>query len=412
MTTTFRLPDLGEGLTESEIVEWKVAEGDAVDLNDVIAEVETVKAVVELPSPYAGVVMRLHAQEGETVEVGAPIAEFDVGDGDGSEPEAGAPDGDEAAPSDADEVVAPDADDTAAPGERETAAGEQPTKTEEGSGGSGDRVSVLVGSVKLDGGDKPTRRPRTFEQEPFVRESTPDPGAGATRASRRERVSGLRRRTAEAMASSAFTAPHAACFQQVDVTETLRLVADLADRAGQHERPSFLAMASRAIIIAAGRTPGVNATFHAEAGEIEFHTRVNLGIAVATQRGLVVASVDDADLLDASALTGEISGRARAARDGSIGPEALTSSTLTVSNVGVFGIDGGIPILNPGESAIVAIGAVRRIPWEHDGDIALRDVCTITVSFDHRVVDGREASVFLGDVRDMLERPGMALAQG
>ncbi|MGK9219037.1 MULTISPECIES: dihydrolipoamide acetyltransferase family protein [unclassified Microbacterium] len=437
MTAVFRLPDLGEGLTESEIVAWKVSEGDSVALNQVIAEVETAKAVIDLPSPYAGVIRRLHASEGETVEVGAPLVEYDLEDAaEAADPEPAEP----AEPADA--PPAPSAD--APPAEPEPSADAPPEQSEP----SEERVAMLVGSVRMDGARRPTRRPRTFAQTPFVRaEGSParafppvrqlakqrgidlaavtatGEGGVVTRAdldraaahpapptSHRERLSGLRRETAKAMTASALSVPHAACFLQVDVTETLRLARDLAAEGGAS--PTLLSLASRAIVLAARRTPGVNARFDADAGEIEFHHRVNLGIAVATDRGLVVASVDDAERLDAIALAGAIAERAAAARDGSIGLAALTSSTLTVSNVGVFGVDGGIPILTPGQSAIVALGAVRRTPWEHDGDIALRDVMTITVSFDHRVIDGREASAFLVDVGEMLERPGLALARG
>lgn len=423
MTAVFRLPDLGEGLTESEIVAWKVAEGDTVALNQVIAEVETAKAVIDLPSPYAGVIRRLHASEGDTVEVGAPLVEYELeGDATTDEPAPSAPEGRVAS---APEGPAPS----------------EPEPAEE-------RVAMLVGSVRMDGARRPKRTARAFAQTPFVRAErsparafppvrqlakqrgidlatvTPTGEGGvvtradldraaaepAPRGSHRERLSGLRRETAKAMTASALSVPHAACFLQVDVTETLRLARDLATRGGAS--PTLLSLAARAIVLAARRTPGANASFDADAGEIAFHDRVNLGIAVATDRGLVVASVDDADRLDATALAEAIAERAAAARDGSIGLATLTSSTLTVSNVGVFGVDGGIPILTPGQSAIVALGAVRRTPWEHEGQVALRDVMTITVSFDHRVIDGREASAFLVDVGEMLERPGLALARG
>lgn len=427
--TTFRLPDLGEGLTESEIVRWLVAEGDTVELNQILAEVETAKAVVDLPSPYAGVVRALHAAEGETIAVGAPLIEYDV---DGAEP--------------ADAPVAEALDPEEQPAPAQPVEERAPAQ---------ERVSVLVGSVKVGSGARTTRRRRTFEPTPFVRderrparafppvralarqrgidlssvEPTGDDGvvtradldragqapsttaAVPARASRRERVTGLRKHTATAMTASAFTAPHAAVFLHVDVTETTQLVADLKARARGGDTPTFLSMACRAILLAAARTPEVNSTFHADAHEIEVHGGVNLGIAVATDRGLVVASVDDADLLDATALAGRIREQADKAREGRLSPAELTSSTMTVSNVGVFGVDGGVPILNPGESVILALGTVRRTPWEHRGEIALRDVMQITVSFDHRVLDGKEASAFIADVGALLEHPGLALAR-
>ncbi|WP_203137721.1 dihydrolipoamide acetyltransferase family protein [Microbacterium sp. JZ31] len=448
MSVVFRLPDLGEGLTESEIVSWKVAEGDAVALNQVIAEVETAKAVVDLPSPYAGVVRRLHASEGETLEVGAPLVEYDVeGESDApAEPEPVAPaSGEEPSAPEEPPPSAPPGGPGLEPDESDAVdrTEEEPAEEEPAE----ESVAVLVGSVKVAGGRKPKRAARTFAQTPFVREQrqparafppvrrlakergidlaavvpTGEGGvvtradldravaAPSARSSHRERVSGLRRQTAKAM-TAALAVPHAACFLQVDVTETLRLARDLA--AEGSPSPTLLSLASRAVILAAARTPGVNATFHADAEEIEFHDRINLGIAVATERGLVVASVDDADRLDATQLAGAIAARAAEARDGSIGVAALTSSTLTISNVGVFGVDGGIPLLTPGQSAIVALGAVRRLPWEHEGAVALRDVMTITVSFDHRVIDGREASAFVRDIGRVLERPGLALARG
>lgn len=433
MTVVFRLPDLGEGLTESELVAWRVAEGDVVALNQVIAEVETAKAVVDLPSPYAGVIRRLCAAEGETLEVGAPLVEYEV-DGAVGEP---------SEPAEPEQTADPEASAEPEPAPApEPAASPEPAPDEPAE----ERVAMLVGSVAVAGAKRPTRAPRTFEQTPFVRRErhpasayppvrrlakdrgidlatvvpTGEGGiitredldraatAPAAPTSHRERVAGLRKQTAKAM-TAALAVPHAACFLQVDVTETLRLARDLA--ADGAPAPTLLSLASRAIVLAARRTPGVNATFHAHDEEIEFHDRVNLGIAVATDRGLVVASVDDADRLDATELAERIAERAAEARDGSLSPAALTSSTLTVSNVGVFGVDGGIPLLTPGQSAIVALGAVRRQPWEHEGDVALREVMTITVSFDHRVIDGREASVFLREVGRMLERPALALAR-
>lgn len=441
--TTFRLPDLGEGLTESEIVRWLVTEGDTVELNQILAEVETAKAVVDLPSPYAGVVRALHAAEGETIAVGAPLIEYDV---EGAEPAAAEPTADPVVEAqEPEEQPAP-----ALPVEDRPAAAEAAKPAEE-------RVSVLVGSVKVGSGARATRRRRTFEPTPFVRDErrparafppvralarqrgidlssveptgedgvvtradldrlanhTAQPAAAAVpaRASRRERVSGLRKHTAKAMTDSAFTAPHAAVFLQVDVTETMQLVADLKERARGAAAPTFLSMACRAILLATARTPEVNSTFHADAHEIEVHGAVNLGIAVATDRGLVVASVDDAELLDATELASRIREQAEKAREGRLSPAELTSSTMTVSNVGVFGVDGGVPILNPGESVILALGTVRRTPWEHRGEIALRDVMQITVSFDHRVLDGKEASAFIADVGALLEHPGLALAR-
>lgn len=410
---TFLLPDLGEGLTESDVVAWRVAEGDTVALNQPLADIETAKAVVELPSPYAGVVRRLHAAEGETVAVGAPLIDFEVA---GEERVA-----DEDAPS-------PDAGPVDADAAAHDAAKAGP-----------ERVQVLVGSIAVHGG-RASRSPRTWDVEPFVREqrgpnrATPpvrklakdrgidlqavrpsgDDGlvtradlahhaaAAAAPASTRERITGLRKHTAAAMTAS-LAVPQAATFHRVDVTDALAL----AEESGT----SFLALASRAVVLAAKRWPDAVASFHADSGEVERFAHVHLGIAVSTDRGLVVASIDEADRMTATELADAIRDRARRARDGSLSMAELTSSNLTISNVGVFGVDGGIPIVNPGESAIVALGAIRAMPWAHEGGIALRDVCTVTVSFDHRVLDGREAAGFLADIAAVLERPALALVR-
>lgn len=437
---TFLLPDLGEGLTESEVVAWRVAEGDTVELNQPLADIETAKAVVELPSPYAGVISKLHAGEGETVAVGAPLIEFDV-DGTGGAPAAPA---DEAAPSpEAGPVATPEAPEaTGEQADAEERPAAAPAAAEEPAEAKPEKVQVLVGSITVHGG-KPVRAKRAWDVEPFVRAERRGPnramppvrklakdrgidlqavrasgadglvtradveGHGsapaAAPASTREKVTGLRKHTAAAMTQSALTVPHAATFHQVDVTETLALA-----KAGD---ASFLALAARAILLAAKRWPDVTASFHADTNELERFAHVNLGIAVSTDRGLVVASIDEAEAMDASTLTAAIKDRAVRAREGSLSMAELTSSNITISNVGVFGVDGGIPILNPGESAIIALGAIRRLPWEHEGQIVLRDVCTVTVSFDHRVLDGREAAGFLADIAAVLERPALALAR-
>ncbi|GAA1483945.1 dihydrolipoamide acetyltransferase family protein [Brachybacterium fresconis] len=437
----FRLPDLGEGLTEATIVTWNVAVGDEVTRNQALAEVETAKALVELPSPHAGRVSALHAAEGETLAVGAPLIGFE---------EVGAPtptaDG-----SPADPPAEPTAEPPAEPPREPPAESTAPQ-----------RQQVLVGyGPALPGTGRPRRRPRSFETVPFVgrREDEADrerpsamppvrrrardlgvdlaavegsgpggrilradvdacahdgsggngeTGTNAARASTRVPVTGLRRETARAMADSAFTAPHASVHTTIDVTDTLERLR----RPGRDGRSSsFLAAVCRAIMPAAARTPVANARFDAEAGTIEEFARVVLGIAVATDRGLLVATVPEADAVDAATLTERIAAQAGRARDGSLPPQELTGSTLTVTNVGVFGVDGGVPILNPGQSVIVAVGAIRTQPWEHHGEVALRKVVTLTVSFDHRVLDGAEASAFLTDVTDVLSDPAILLTR-
>lgn len=425
--TIFKLPDLGEGLTESEIVSWLVSVGDHVELNQTLAEVETAKATVDLPSPFEGTVLKLHAEAGTTVEVGAPIIEFQL---------AGEEAAEAAGPDDSAEAS------VSAPAEAEA----EPEAAEED-----ERIETLVGAVTISK-NRPKRSKRSFEVTAFqrgerspegpvratppvrkyakdrgvelraVRASSGDgtvsradidahlDGRGAASAApertRTERIAGLRKHTAAAMVKSAFEVPHAAAMHEVDVTETLGLIRSLKD-AGT--KVSFLSVVGRAVVRAAQRTPSVNATFKADAGEIEYFNYVNLGIAVATPKGLVVASVDDAHEQTAPELTANIAEIAAVAREGKLTPEQLTSSTITISNVGVFGIETGIPIINPGESAILALGTIRRKLWAVGDEIKLRDIVKLTVSFDHRLIDGAEASVFLRDIADVLERPGIAL---
>ena len=448
---TFLLPDLGEGLTDSEIVAWRVAEGDTVELNQPLADIETAKAVVELPSPYEGTIAKLYAGEGETVDVGAPLIDFDLGDdGDAPAPDDATTDASGTEGADVAAAPGPVGDEpdvvsapVAAPAEASVAAQAEAAQDSQPAD-KAEKVSVLVGHITVHGG-KPTRAKRTWDVEPFQRAELRGPnramppvrklakdrgidlqsvrpsgadglvtradleGAGtasapvSTPASTREKVTGLRKHTAAAMTQSALTVPHAATFHQVDVTETLALA-----KGGD---ASFLALASRAILLAAKRWPDVTSSFHADTNELERFAHVNLGIAVSTDRGLVVASVDEAEGMDAVELTAQIKDRAVRAREGKLTMDELTSSNITISNVGVFGVDGGIPILNPGESAIIALGAIRRLPWNHGGEIVLRDVCTITVSFDHRVLDGREAAGFLADIAAVLEHPALALAR-
>ncbi len=215
--------------------------------------------------------------------------------------------------------------------------------------------------------------------------SAAQPGAGA--GERRIPIKGVRKATAAAMVASAFSAPHVTVFLTVDVTRTLELVAMLKERG---EAASMLAVVARALCLAVARNPSVNSHWDEPAGEIVEYDAVNLGIAVATPRGLMVPNIRDAHALSLGALTDAIGYLARTARDGATSPEAFSGGTITISNVGVFGVDAGTPILNPGEAAILAIGAVRKMPWEHRGELALRDVMTLSLSFDHRL-GGRRA---------------------
>ncbi|KQY21482.1 branched-chain alpha-keto acid dehydrogenase subunit E2 [Cellulomonas sp. Root485] len=464
MTTikTVTLPDLGEGLTESDLVEWVVAVGDTVELNQVVAEVETAKALVQLPSPYAGVVAELLVEPGATVPVGTGLLTIAVEE-----------------PAMVDEVAAPEPEPTAdAPASKEAAAPE--------------RTAVLVGYGPLvEGTSRPRRKSRSadwaaahavaddvglalaggrigpkvlppvrklahdlgvdlnkmvgsgkdgmitrddvlravsgVEVSPAARrpdalsaahrpglarpltEAPPRPDAEAREV--RTPVAGVRKQTAAAMVASAFTAPHASTSLTVDVTPTLELLAQFQqDRALDGHRISILTLVAKAVTIAVGRNPSVNAHWDEAAGEIVQYGYVNLGIAAATPRGLLVPNVKDADRLRLPDLADAIGHLTQEARAGTTTPADLAGGTITITNIGVFGVDTGTPILVPGQAAILATGAIRRQPWEFQDEIALRSVMTLSLSFDHRLVDGAEAARFLADVGRILARPGAVLA--
>ncbi|WZH36605.1 MAG: dihydrolipoamide acetyltransferase family protein [Microbacterium enclense] len=515
MIAEFLLPDLGEGLPEAEIVQWHVSEGDTVTLNQTIAEVETAKAIVEIPSPYAGTVEGLHAAAGDVVAVGSPLVSFTVegaGAGSPAESEASAS-GDRPAEFAADTPGAAALGRRAAGDLRATARGaaaEGASRAAEfaadtpGAAVSGRRAGDDLRATVLGGasekatpnlvgygaapssGTRPRRRARrgatTLDADTAVREAAPHdvlrtgpidlpferprstppvrklakdlgvdlvlvasahPGETITRAHveefaartpaasspsssastvppaspdsliprvTRTPIRGVRKHTAAAMVQSAFTAPHATTFLTLDVTATTALLASLkADRSLDGHRIGVLAIVAKAVCLALGRTPALNAKWDEGADEIVEHHYVNLGIAAATERGLVVPVISDADRLPLVELADAIAELAATARAGRTAPAAMTGGTFSITNVGVFGVDAGTPILNPGEAGILAVGAVRRTPWEHDGEIALRDVLTLSLSFDHRVVDGAEAARFLTDVAGVLREPGRAM---
>jgi 2-oxoisovalerate dehydrogenase E2 component (dihydrolipoyl transacylase) len=455
MIKEFRLPDLGEGLTESEIVSWKVGVGDTVSLNQVIAEVETAKAVVELPSPFAGVITALHEQPGSVVEVGKPIVSFDVKDDAASGPAAAAPAeaappkrepnlvgygavvestgrpvrrqrtlGEPASPVKSAPLVEPVETRPAAPKPAAskpegTALAERPRSTPpvrklakdlgvvlEKVAGTGPGGLITRDDVRnfVGGGDLPAAAHGLAAQEAAPQAST----SGAGREVRTP-IKGVRKFTAAAMVSSAFTAPHVTEFLTVDVTPAMELLARLKEsKAFAGHKLTPLTLVAKAVLIALRRSPGLNARWDEANQEIVQFNYVNLGIAAATPRGLTVPNIKDADrmaLVDLSAALADLTDTARA---GKTSPEDLSGGTISITNIGVFGIDAGTPILNPGEAAILAMGAVRKAPWEYQDQVALRQVMTLSLSFDHRLVDGEQGSRFLADVGALLSDPGMA----
>jgi 2-oxoisovalerate dehydrogenase E2 component (dihydrolipoyl transacylase) len=236
------------------------------------------------------------------------------------------------------------------------------------------------------------------------------PAAPTEPGTRREPVRGVRRATAAAMVASAFTAPHVTEFLAVDVTATMALRDRLRATREYADVPlSPLAFVAKAVCLAVRRTPVLNARWDEPAGEIVHHDRVRLGIAAATPRGLLVPTIRDADTLSLRELAAALHELTATARAGRTAPGDLTGGTFTITNVGVFGVDSGTPILNPGEAGILAVGAIREAPWVVDGELAVRTVCQLALSFDHRLVDGEQGARFLTDVGALLTDPGLAL---
>ncbi|MCC2029053.1 2-oxo acid dehydrogenase subunit E2 [Microbacterium sp. YMB-B2] len=458
MIQEFRLPDLGEGLADAEIVQWLVAPGDTVTLNQTLAEVETAKAVVELPSPYDGTVTTLHAEAGETVDVGAPLIAFDVA---GEDPAGPAPTGEAAADATETEAAeektppnlvgygaapsskarparrarragaaAPAADTAvleAAPHDvlpeapASVRVGERPRSTPPVRAYA-KRLGVDIVLVAAEVGDRVITRDDIDAYTERVGGGTATPAAApvvpsvfgdAQARETRIPIRGVRKHTAAAMVQSAFTAPHVTTFHTVDVTATMDLIARLkTDRSLSEHRIGPLVVVAKAVCLALSRTPGLNSRWDEAAGEIVQPHYVDLGIAAATERGLIVPNIRDAERMTLSQLADSIAALTQTARSGKTSPADLAGGTFSITNIGVFGIDAGTPILPPGQSGILAVGAVRRMPWEHRGEIALRQVMTLSLSFDHRIVDGAEGARFVKDVADILEEPGRAMLMG
>ncbi|HEV7193950.1 MAG TPA: dihydrolipoamide acetyltransferase family protein [Jatrophihabitantaceae bacterium] len=469
----FKLPDIGEGLTEADILNWQVQVGDVVEVNQILVEVETAKAAVELPSPFAGLVTALHVAAGQTVNVGTAIISIDVAPG----------------------AALPDATTAPAAGAVGSAAEDLVPLPEvpglAGETGMVGRQSVLVGYGPRAEGAIARRRRRSEATTPSAQtafnvppdappEATPQPahvvaahrvlakppvrklakslgidlgavrptgpngtvsredvaqaangsvtrdtaprtasdgggGGGGGGGETRIPIRGVRKHTAAAMVSSAFTAPHVTEFVTIDVTQMMQLRERVAARRDFRDvKVSPLLFVAKAVILAAKRTPEINATWDDAAGELVLKHYVNLGIAAATDRGLIVPNIKAADQLSLLELAQAMTALTDLARSGKTPPSDMAGGTITITNVGVFGVDTGTPILNPGESGIVAFGAVRRMPWVVPGPggteaIEPRWVTQLAVSFDHRIVDGQQGSQFLSDVAAVLTDPGLGL---
>ncbi|MEU7652575.1 dihydrolipoamide acetyltransferase family protein [Micromonospora taraxaci] len=475
---TFNLPDLGEGLTEGEILTWLVKVGDIIELNQPIVEVETAKAAVEIPAKWAGQVQAIHHPEGTTVEVGAPIIAIDTDPGAGpldAPSTTATPSGDLPIPSaaslaavevaPAEGMVEPGLIGGAAPGgrtavlvgygPRTTSAKRRPRKggvpaqaaatpapvapapapAPVAPGHNGQGVAATGGLVlakppvrklakdlgvdltALTGSGPLGSITREDVQqaangaavvaEPITATATSAASFGADR-EQRIPVKGVRKLTAENMSRSAFTAPHVTEFLTVDVTRAMKALERLRSRREWRDvRVSPLLLVAKAVLLAVKRHPMVNSTWAGD--EIVVKEYVNLGIAAATERGLIVPNVKDAGRLSLRELADSLTDLVQTAKSGRTSPADMSGGTLTITNVGVFGVDTGTPILPPGESAILAFGAVREMPWVHKGKVKVRQVTTLGLSFDHRIIDGELGSKFLRDIGDFLADPEAAL---
>jgi 2-oxoisovalerate dehydrogenase E2 component (dihydrolipoyl transacylase) len=418
----FPLPDTAEGLVDAEILTWHIQPGDEVKVNQIIVEIETAKAAVELPCPWSGVVTELHAEQGQTVNVGEPIVTIDVDPGGAAAPAAQAESNGQAmlvgyGPKATTtkrrqrKGAAPVAAPVVAPPPEPIRVPDSPAALLE-PGGLVPLAKPPVRKLAKDlGVDLRSLAKDGVITREDVQRAAAEPVAAVAPAGERERrvpVKGVRKMTAQAMVGSAFTAPHVTEFLTIDVTPMMELRARLKTHpAFRDVKITPLTFAAKAVCLAVRQTPDVNATWAGEV--IVYKDYVHLGIAAATPRGLVVPKVRDADAMSLRELALALEALTLTARDGKTTPADMLNGTITITNVGVFGVDTGTPIINPGESAILALGAIKDMPWVVDGEIKVRKVCQLSLSFDHRVVDGQQGSQFLADVGAILADPAMAI---
>ncbi len=471
----FLLPDVGEGLVEAEIVTWKVNVGDKVVLNQPLVDIETAKATVELPSPYEGTVTKLHGNVGDVMEVHKPLITFDVGgsapsapvEETTSEPAAEA----EASHGEGREAVlvgygvanedgvatrkhrrqgsaprtptAPPPPPPVAP----TPAAPSPVATATSVAGLAPRstppvrlyakqhgvdLATLAGTGRdglitridveraLSGAPvaAPASAPRT--SAPITGPTTTSRFVGREIESwstgpKEERipVKGVLRSMADAMVQSAFSAPHAAVWVRLDATKTVELLASLRKKPSLEAlRLSPLTIVALALCDAARHYPGLNSSFDSASAEVVVRRSVNLGIAADTPRGLIVPNIKGADELGLVDMAQALNVLVEKARNGTTTPNEMIGTTLTITNVGPFGVDAAMPILPPGTGAILAIGQIAKAPWVVDDEVVVRHVVEIALSFDHRQIDGALASRVLGHVKGFLEDPAASIIAG
>ncbi|GLX49928.1 dihydrolipoamide acetyltransferase component of pyruvate dehydrogenase complex [Streptomyces hygroscopicus subsp. hygroscopicus] len=433
----FKLPDLGEGLTEAEIVRWLVQVGDVVAVDQPVVEVETAKASVEVPCPYGGVVTARYGEEGTELPVGAPLLTVAVG-----EPAAESGEGSgnvlvgygtSEAPGRRRRVrpVAP-AGGGASRGVNGSASAPAPGRPVDAGLPSGPVpvISPLVRRLAREGGldlrqlagsgpdglilradvEQALRagsgrdRGRTAEV-PAV--AAPAPAAAPEAGEVRVPLKGIRGAVADKLSRSRREIPDATCWVDADATELMR--ARAAMNAAGGPKISLLALLARISTAALARFPELNSSVDTGAREIVRHPHVHLGFAAQTERGLVVPVVRDAHTRDAESLTAEFARLTEAAHAGTLTPGELTGGTFTLNNYGVFGVDGSTPIVNHPEAAMLGVGRIIPKPWVHEGELAVRQVVQLSLTFDHRVCDGGTAGGFLRYVADCVEQPAVLL---
>ncbi len=413
----YRLPDVGEGLTEATVVTWLVAVGDTVAVNTPVVEIETAKSLVELPSPYAGVVSALLVPVGKTIEVGTALIAIEDGVASEAAPEPEEP---------AEEAPASQAT-LVGSGPREMKQTRLPRKTAENTLAVApppvaDAKALAKPSVRKLARDlgvdlasvTPTGPDGTVSQDDVTAAATHQGGGWsgflAERGETRIDVTGIRRATARAMVESAFTAPHVTEWTDVDVTRTMELLAKMKTmRMFRDVRITPTVLVARAVCVALRRNPELNSSWDEKNSQIVRKSYVNLGFAADTPRGLVVPVVHDADAMSTYDLAVALNELTATARAGKTQPADLSGGTFTITNIGVFGIDAGTPILSPGQAGILALGQITKRPWVVEDRVEPRWVTTLAMSFDHRMVDGAEGSAFLSDIAEILRDPGSTL---
>jgi len=444
----FLLPDVGEGLIEAEIVTWKVGVGDVVVLNQALVDVETAKAVVELPSPFAGTVVTLHGDVGDTMEVNQPLVTFEVGG--------------ELAPQSFEEQVRHDvtveqrrepvligygvADEDGpsarrtrrtsmrdsapapAPAVSTTAPASGPVRTTPPVRLLAKQYGVDLEGVAATGRDglvtrDDVERARSGTASSGRRQSTPTGAMSSSRfvgreiepwssGAREERIAvkGVLKAMAEAMVDSSTHQPQAAVWLRVDATKMVELLSGLKHNPRMADvRLSPLTIVALAVCDAARHYPGINSSFDAEHNEVIVRRYVNLGIAADTPRGLIVPNVKEADQLDLVGMASALSTLVESARSGTTTPSDMLGGTITVTNVGPFGVDAAVAILPPGTGAIVCVGQVAKAPWVVDDEIVVRHVVELSMTFDHRQIDGALASRVIAHIGAFVEDPATAL---